>query len=122
MKFSYAIRYLVNMSETYIMPELEDGEVLRIGDTVTLPMKQGASIVRKVEKIVPESEEDPIPVEMRKGSNCDFMIRDVDPDDLICEHSKSCSKRLTPFMEIRGGDLSIYESGGMVCYMLFCVV
>ena len=37
------------MSETYIMPELEDGEVLRIGDTVTLPMKQGASIVRKVE-------------------------------------------------------------------------
>ena len=42
MKLYLSIRYLVNMHETFIYPELENGEILRVGDVVSLPLKDGS--------------------------------------------------------------------------------
>lgn len=109
MKLYLSIRYLVNMHETFIYPELENGEILRVGDVVSLPLKDGSFALRTIEKLSPERETDPIPNTIKKDDKSIFMIRDIDPDDLVCDHAESCSKRLTPFEEIRGGELSIYD-------------
>lgn len=110
MKVKYAIRYLVDLSVTALTLELGDNEVFRAGDPVSIPLKGSGTLCRTILEIVPPIETDPIPDEIRKGEDdAVILVNDIDPDLILCEHSMSCCKNLTPFREIRGGALSIYH-------------